>query len=189
MIEILLAEAGHIPMLREIELDAALICSHEDLPEHLRTESMPPDILRSAQKQGLLLVAIENGATPVGFVACAAIDNYLHVLEIDVASRAQRRGIGSLLLSKVMDIGIQRGHDWVSLTTFSHLPWNAPWYQKMGFIKINPEVLPAWLEEILAEEEVKGLNPYNRVAMRKKLKSGTERRSSSASNSNSPSRR
>lgn len=169
MIEILLAKEEDIPLLRGIELDAATICPLEDLPEQHRAESMPLDILRTAWKQGLLLVAIENGDSPVGFAACAVIGNYLHLLEIDVASRMQHRGIGSLLLDQVIKIAIERGLVGVSLTTFSHLPWNAPWYKKKGFTRIISAELPAFLAEILKEEAARGLNPDNRVAMRKKL--------------------
>jgi len=169
MIEILPSEEDHLPLLREIELDAASICSVDDLPKHLRTESVPPDILKVAHKQGLLLVAIEDGAAPVGFAVCTVIDNYLHLLEIDVASRVQRLGIGSMLLDKVIDLVVQRGCDWVSLTTFSHLAWNAPWYQKWGFAIMIHEELPEFLADILSEEKTRGLNPNNRVAMRREL--------------------
>ncbi|MEF3694635.1 MAG: GNAT family N-acetyltransferase [Candidatus Cloacimonadota bacterium] len=169
MIEILLAKEEDLPLLRGIELDAATICPLDDLPEQLRAESMPLDILRTAWKQGLLLVAIEAGDTPVGFAACAIIGSYLHLLEIDVASLLQRKGIGSLLLSTVIDIATERGLEWVSLTTFSHLPWNAPWYEKKGFTRIISAELPAFLAEILKEEAARGLNPDNRVAMRKML--------------------
>ncbi len=173
MTEVVLAREDHLHFLRGIELDAATICPLEDLPEPLRAESMPLDILRTALKQGLLLVAIENGDTPIGFAACAVIENYLHLLEIDVASRMQHKGIGSLLLNKVIDIAIERGLVGVSLTTFSHLPWNAPWYKKKGFTRIISAELPAFLAEILKEEAARGLNPDNRVAMRKKLTSNS----------------
>lgn len=173
MIQVQLAQEDHLPLLRGIELDAATICPLEDLPEHLGSETVPLDILRTAHEQGLLLVAIEAGDTPVGFAACAIIGSYLHLLEIDVASLLQRKGIGSLLLSTVIDIATERGLEWVSLTTFSHLPWNAPWYEKKGFTRIISAELPAFLAEILKEEAARGLNPDNRVAMRKMLTSNS----------------
>lgn len=170
MIEIMLAKIEHIPMLQDIELEAASKSSYDDLPEHLRAETISINILKKAQRKGLLLVAIENGDTPVGFAVMEQIDSYLHLLEIDVLPRVQRQGIGSLLLDKVIEIAIQQGQQWVSLTTFSHLPWNAPWYEKKGFHKIKTENLPGFLVDVLFDEKERGLNPNNRVAMRIELK-------------------
>ena len=169
MIEIIHAREEHIPFIPEIELEAASQSSIEDLPEHLRSEAMPLHTLKTAQKQGLLWVAIENGNTPVGFVAAEIKGSYLHLLEIDVLPRVQRQGIGSLLLDKVIETAFFHNLQWVSLTTFSHLPWNAPWYEKRGFRKIAPEKLPGFLADILLIEAELGLNPDNRVAMHKEL--------------------
>ncbi len=169
MIELMHAREEHIPVLPEIELEAASKSSFEDLPEHLRSEAMPIQVLKEALEQGLLLVAIENGDTPVGFVATEKKGHYLHILEIDVLPRVQRQGIGSALLDKVIEIAIKLNLQWVSLTTFSHLPWNAPWYEKKGFLKIETEKMPGFLADILLTEKEIGLNPDNRVAMRKQL--------------------
>jgi hypothetical protein len=51
------------------------------------------------------------------------------------------------------------------LTTFRHLPWNAPFYQKVGFRILEKANLDEQLAEIL-EEEAKGLDITKRVAMR-----------------------
>lgn len=169
MIEIIQAREEHIALLPEIELEAASQSSLDDLPEHLRSQAMPLHKLEAVHRQGLLLVAIENGDTPVGFAAAEIIDRYLHLLEIDVVPRAQGLGIGTSLLDKVMESGLRRNLQWVSLTTFSHLPWNAPWYEKKGFRKIEAQSLPAFLADILRAEKALGLDPNKRVAMRKEL--------------------
>jgi len=156
--------------LEEIELEAASKISFEDLPEHLRSEAIPRDILKTAQMEGLLLVASENGNTPIGFAVAKRVESYLHLLEIDVLPRIQRRGIGSMLLDSMIRIAFQHDCQWVSLTTFSHLPWNAPWYDKMGFEKIQTKDMPDFLINILVQEKELGLNPNLRVAMRKRIK-------------------
>lgn len=170
MIEIMFARPEHLPALPEIELEAASKSSYEDLPEHLRSETISLQEHQKAQEKGLLLVAIEKGDTPVGFAITEKVDSYLHLLEIDVLPRVQQQGIGSLLLDKVIELAVQQGRQYVSLTTFSHLRWNAPWYEKKGFKIIKAEKAPSFLLDILVEEKEKGLNPDNRVAMRRELK-------------------
>ncbi len=167
MIKVIHARSEDIALLPEIELEAAAKSSIEDLPIHLRTVAMPIHKLHKAHEQGLLIVAIENGATPVGFAAAEVMERHLHILEMDVLPRVQRQGIGSLLLDKVTELAILHNLQWVSLTTFSHLPWNAPWYEKKGFRKLETDSLPGFLANILLAEKEMGLNPNNRVAMRK----------------------
>lgn len=49
----------------------------------------------------------------------------------------------------------------VTLTTFKHVPWNAPFYRRLGFaIHVDPR-----LETILADEYAHGFEPGSRCAM------------------------
>ncbi|RUQ46321.1 GNAT family N-acetyltransferase, partial [Corynebacterium pseudodiphtheriticum] len=49
----------------------------------------------------------------------------------------------------------------VTLTTFKHVPWNAPFYTRLGF---KPETDPR-LAQILADEYAHGFEPGSRCAM------------------------
>lgn len=172
MIEIQLANEGHIPALLKIELKAAEIFSEADLPAPLRTETVLFEEHLDAVHNGLLFVALEDDALPVGFAITKKIGSYLHLLELDVDPRMQRQGIGTSLLEGVMEMATNRGFQWVTLTTFRHLPWNAPWYRKFGFRILDVGEIQPFLKKILEEEKAKGLNPLNRVAMCKMLNSG-----------------
>jgi hypothetical protein len=54
----------------------------------------------------------------------------------------------------------------MTLTTFGHLPWNAPFYERMGFVRLEEADLSESLREELDWEAAHGLERSKRVAMR-----------------------
>jgi hypothetical protein len=54
----------------------------------------------------------------------------------------------------------------VTLTTFRDLPWNAPFYQGMGFVELIPSAADHHLREALQAEITHGFPPERRCAMR-----------------------
>jgi GNAT superfamily N-acetyltransferase len=99
----------------------------------------------------------------VGFAIVHVIDHIVHLAEIDVHPIYGRRGIGSALVKTVIEWAKAKNLDSVCLTTFSHIPWNAPLYEKLGFRCLSLDALPAFLAKILTHEAEEGLK--NRIAM------------------------
>ncbi|RFQ02962.1 GNAT family N-acetyltransferase [Pseudomonas putida] len=109
-------------------------------------------------------VAEEPDGRIMGF-ACARIEDHaLHLHEISVNREAQGQGIGRKLLLQVIDAARQAGVRELTLTTFADVPWNAPFYARMGFEVIDEGLLDARLQQILASERAHGLE--GRCAMR-----------------------
>jgi GNAT superfamily N-acetyltransferase len=100
---------------------------------------------------------------PVGFALVQLVDGNAHLTEMDVHPLHGRKGLGSLLLARVVDWARSQRFRAVTLTTFSHVPWNAPFYQRAGFRVLAPAEVGPKLAEILAEEASRGLR--QRVAM------------------------
>lgn len=167
MIEIRIAEEKHISALAEIEKAAAGVFSEPDLPLHLRNQTVSEQEHLGAQRQGLLLVALDDGVKPVGFAITARLDSYLHLLEIDVHPRYQRRGIGTELLERVLVLAQDHGCKAVSLTTYKYVSWHAPWYVKQGFCILEDDMMPPHLRSILDQEQERGFDPQRRVAMQR----------------------
>lgn len=76
---------------------------------------------------------------------------------------AQGRGIGRALVAAVTAEGRQRRLSAVTLTTFRNIPWNAPFYARLGFIEVAGAAMNARLAAVLKHELRRGLT--DRCAM------------------------
>jgi GNAT superfamily N-acetyltransferase len=122
----------------------------------------PLDELEEARSDALLFVADLDGA-PIGFGTCSISDGRLHLDELAVHPDHGRRGLGRRLVETVIEAARDRGLAGVSLTTFADLPWNAPFYESLGFRVLAEAELDRFLAETLAGERRRGLT--ERVAM------------------------
>lgn len=81
-------------------------------------------------KARLILV---SGEPPVGFVRLEQLDAKAHVEQLSVHPSWMRRGIGAALVTAAIDEARLAGYPAITLTTFEHVPWNAPFYARHGF--------------------------------------------------------
>jgi GNAT superfamily N-acetyltransferase len=125
----------------------------------------PYSALEQGQKAGLLWVAVGHSDHPVGFALACEVGGNAHLDELDVDPRHGRQGLGRALVETVCDWARQAGYRAITLTTLSHIPWNAPFYAKLGFEILAPEALTPALQELLNSEVAYGLPEENRVAM------------------------
>lgn len=168
--QILNARPEHIPRLPEIEHSAAGIYPDGVLPQRSPTQTTSIQSFEAACRRGQLWVAITTDNNPVGFALAEEHGRYLHLEELDVHPDHQGRGNGTALLEAVQNYAMAAGYQGITLTTFANIPWNAPWYERMGFRILKPAELSPELEEILRDEARRGLDPNFRVAMLKSLK-------------------
>jgi GNAT superfamily N-acetyltransferase len=106
------------------------------------------------------------GDVPVGFAHVEVLEaGNAHLKEIDVLPEHGRRGLGARLVGAVCNWARDAGFDAVTLTTFREVPFNMPFYAKMGFAEITADEWSDKLRMILANEAERGLDPAKRVAM------------------------
>lgn len=166
-----LADPGHIPRLNDIELAAAGIFPAGSLPERVRLESLPREALTRAMDQGRLWVALDKDENPVGYAMLEVVGGAALLAQMDVRPEHGRQGLGAAMVRRVARQVGEMGIGELFLTTFSHVPWNAPFYRKMGFEALDPAEQPGFVQGILAEERQRGLE--NRVAMRLRVCAGS----------------
>jgi GNAT superfamily N-acetyltransferase len=166
---ILSATSIHLPYLPSIENAAEILFPIEDLPESLRSINTSLDDFKNAQDNNLLWVAIDESNIPIAFLLADIIDRCLHIAEFDVHPNYGNRGIGTELLKYVLLVAKQRSFPAVILTTFEHLPWNAPFYSHHGFEILSDRLIGTEFAEILHQEKISGLK--RRVPMILRLKS------------------
>ncbi|HIF8262561.1 TPA: GNAT family N-acetyltransferase [Klebsiella pneumoniae] len=111
------------------------------------------------------LLAVAAGQ-PVGFILTEPLDDALFIVEVAVHQAWQQQGIGRMLLERVIESARQMGYPAVTLTTFREVPWNAPFYTRLGFAMLDELTLPAGLAAKREQETRHGLPPESRCAMR-----------------------
>lgn len=165
---ILPARPTDLGLLTAIELAAArLLAGHA--PESVLTETTVEQDLARAQAAGRVWVALAEDQ-PVGFAHVELLEPAVaHLQEIDVHPDHGRRGLGTRLVTTVCEWARCLGYRSVTLTSFRDVPWNMPFYARLGFEEIPPEDLSPALASVLRDEARRGLDPMRRVAMRRRL--------------------
>ena len=114
-------------------------------------------------ERGLSWLALANDR-PVGFILTEAHPSSLFIVELSVDLAWQGKGIGRQLIACVADHARNRGMTALTLTTFRNVPWNAPFYARLGFDYVT-ELTPE-LRQKREDETAHGLAFDSRCAMR-----------------------
>ena len=110
-------------------------------------------------------VVLAAGDPAVGFVSVRLVDGEAHVDQLSVVPECGGRGIGRDLLDAAIRWARHQGLSGVTLTTFRDVPWNAPFYLRVGFEVLVD--LPSGLDAVRADERERGFDAMGpRVAMR-----------------------
>ena len=86
-------------------------------------------------------VAVSETECPVGFAIAHLHDDEAHLHELDVHPDHARRGLGTGLIRAVADWARDQGATAVTLSTFRDIPWNAPFYARLGFAPLAARVI------------------------------------------------
>jgi len=112
-------------------------------------------------------VAVDDRGSIVGFAVAWVVDGEGHLDELAVVPACGRRGVGRALVDTVVAWTVAQGLPSITLTTFRDVPWNAPYYEKLGFHVVST-LTPA-LQALVDEQATWGLDPSLRVVMRRPL--------------------
>ena len=161
------ARPHDLRFLPAIELAAAaLLTGHA--PASVLAETTAEEDFRHARAEGRLWVALAADI-PVGFAHAEILPSgEAHLKEIDVHPDHGRRGLGTRLVRVVCEWAAASGCPAVTLTTFRHLPWNMPFYARLGFEEVPRSELSDELLAVVADETSRGLDPARRVVMRRR---------------------
>jgi GNAT superfamily N-acetyltransferase len=111
-------------------------------------------------------LVLAAGDPPVGFACVDLVDGAAHLWQLSVVPSAGRRGLGTSLVEAVCAWAGAQGLPAVTLTTFRDVPWNGPFYRRLGFRELD-ELTPG-LAAIRAHEAAIGDDRFGaRIAMRK----------------------
>lgn len=145
-------------------------------PDPFGPGSAAPGPQRAAEP-GFVLVAGEGeGADPVGFAhvlqPLPGCPGDAHLEQLAVLPSHARRGHGRALVEAAAAQARRRGAVRMTLRTFAHVPWNAPFYTACGFVPIPPMTAAVHREMVAVEERLGLLDLGERVLMARDLTAG-----------------
>ena len=156
------ARASDLASLPEIESEAARLFVQLGLDAGVLADGTTAEELETAHEAGRLWVAAGPEDEPVGFAYLEALEGYVLLGELDVHPDHGRRGIGAALVRAVCR---EAGARPVVLTTFREVPWNAPFYRRLGFRELPPGAWSPGIRKLVEDEDRKGLSKDERLVM------------------------
>jgi GNAT superfamily N-acetyltransferase len=132
-------------------------------------EPLSLDELRAYQRDGRAWVWAEGDEPPVAYLIADWVDGDAHIAQVSVHPDAAGRRLGRALIEHVAHWAGERGAAAVTLTTFTEVPWNGPYYAKLGFRTVPEAELTEGLRRIRAAEAAHGLDRWPRAVMRRDL--------------------
>ena len=93
------------------------------------------------------------------------VDGNAHIEQLSVHPSHARQGLGKALLDTAVAWAQQHGLPAVTLTTYASVPWNAPYYERLGFQVLTEDQMSSGLRSIREHEAARGLAAWTRVTM------------------------
>jgi GNAT superfamily N-acetyltransferase len=119
---------------------------------------------------GTCWVAVDEHDDAVGFLSAEAVGGReLHIHEMSVSEALQGHGIGRALLETAIEWAVTHHLAALTLTTFHDVPWNAPFYSRVGFEVLSASGFDERLSALLRKEVEEGFAEGTRCAMRLSL--------------------
>jgi predicted N-acetyltransferase YhbS len=151
--------------VRAIEYEAAQRFVTVGLTGIADARPMDVDFVRRKIEVSEIIVAVNGNGGCVGFVTFAPLAKRFYIEELDVLTAWAGRRIGARLIDEVAALAHQAGAQQLVLSTFRDVPWNAPYYRRLGFSVIESMRLDPKLRAIRAAHVARGLDETKRVFM------------------------
>jgi GNAT superfamily N-acetyltransferase len=150
--------------LRDVEHDAGQLFAEIGMTEVAAHPAAPVEELTARADLGQLFVA-EVQDRLVGYVVVGELDGAAHIEQVSVRRAYGRRGIGRALVSRALQWARDNGFRRVTLTTFREVPFNGPFYRRLGFRELPMDAETEGLRRVRAHEARIGLDQWPRTCM------------------------
>jgi len=104
-----------------------------------------------AREHARTFATLVVGRPPVGFARLEQVDSHAHLGQLSVLREYGGLGLGRDLVGASCRLAEERGDGVITLTTFAEVPFNAPWYRRLGFADLS-RPLTGELAMVMADE-------------------------------------
>ncbi len=163
------ARLDDIPALRDIERAAGQCFADIGMGKVADDEPLSEETLRGYQRSGRAWVAVDDLDRPIGYLVADILDGNAHIEQVSVLPANMRKGLGRALIEHLAAWASGHGMRSVTLTTFADVPWNGPYYRRLGFEELTEEEIGPELRDRRTEEARCGMDTWPRICMRRAL--------------------
>lgn len=163
------ARPDELPLLIEIERAAGASFRSLGMDAVADHDPGSAEQLVPYAEAGRVFVAVTVTDRPVGHLLLDVVDGAAHVDQLSVHPDHARRGIGRALIERAESWARDRGIPALTLTTYVEVPWNGPYYERLGFHYLTSDEETPALRSIRERERESGLDTWPRACMRRQL--------------------
>jgi GNAT superfamily N-acetyltransferase len=169
-VQIRTAEYADIETLREIERRAGAMFREIGMVAVADEEPPPPHEFAAAVDAERAFVCEDDRRQQImGYLLAESVDGAMHIAQVSVSPEYARQRVGQALIDHAAAWAREQGANALTLTTFRDVPWNAPYYERLGFRVMTPEEIGPALAGILRTESGREWGREPRVCMRRDL--------------------
>ncbi len=106
----------------------------------------------NAAERTRTVATLVAGRPPVSFARLEVVDGHAHLGQLSVMPEYGRLGIGTSLVVAACDWARRRGHGLITLTTFADIPFNTPFYRRLGFRPLATDEVGPEMRQVIANE-------------------------------------
>ena len=156
--------AADLQRLVDVEIEAGQVFRTIGMPEVATGVPQISD-LREAVEADRLWVT-EVGSEVAGYISAEVLDGKAHVAQVSVAPAFAGRALGRAMIELLEDWGRAAGRPATTLTTFRDVPWNGPYYLRLGYrVLRQADIGPELARTMALEASLPGIEASMRCAM------------------------
>jgi GNAT superfamily N-acetyltransferase len=163
------ARTDDVPRLRDIERAAGELFRPLGMARVADDDPPPAEALELRIAAGRLWVAADTGDVALAYLMADPVGVHAHVEQVSVHPAAARRRLGAALIERARQWGKDASARDLTLCTFVDVPWNAPYYRRLGFAAVPDAALDPPLAALRRREHELGLDQWPRTVMSRSL--------------------
>jgi GNAT superfamily N-acetyltransferase/sporulation protein YlmC with PRC-barrel domain len=111
------------------------------------SQSSAPRFFDEGTRAWVATIGDDDGVA--GYIFVFPLDDAAYIAQVSVHPAHQRKGLGTALLDTADAWAEVQGLSALSLVTYTDVPWNAPWYRRIGFTDIGDARMGDGLRRLL----------------------------------------
>lgn len=163
------AKAEDLPKMRDIEVAAGEVFRTLSMGAIADDAQPSLEALAVYHQDARAWVATDPDGDAVDYMLVDVVVPYAHIEQVTVHPHYARQALGRRLSDEAALWAVARGLQGITLTTFEKVPWNAPYYARLGIQPVPEYQWPDGLRQIVQSERAHGLDAWPRVIMKKDL--------------------